>query len=555
VGHWLVVIASYLLTFLPLGVPTHRWGANLLFVSVSLTILTVYRLLPFEKRVGFFRYTYKLKGFLLWLAYHLFASILIFLTGGVGSPFWFIYLVVLIGGTLHLPDWAMIVQGCEAVALYLLTVGVLTPYFFGASVPNLAQMIVVPLAVLTSVILTYVVARDLGQEFRENKKLVSDLEGKAAEAIGKRDELNMVVSSVSDGIFVLDRERSLSFINKAAEKILEVKSDQVLGKKFDEVFAILDLENKKVSKEQLCPIKGVAEDEVILGPKDLKIVSKKHGESLIRLAATEIKEGAELNIGCIGVFQDASKEKKLEEMRLDFVSIAAHELRTPITAIRGFLSILIEEVAKKLSPQELGWLEKAFVSTSNLSSLVENLLAISRIELRTLKLDFSKSNWGEILQGVVSEFRPQAIQKGVHLQINVAEGLPKIMVDRFRIIEVVTNLLSNAIDHTKPGGSVEVSAYRQSGRVVTDVKDNGEGIPKDALPHLFTKFFRVSGVLEEGSKGTGLGLYISKAIVEMHQGKIWVESELGVGSKFSFSLPIKNVPEESKSGILAKGGL
>jgi len=550
---WVVLLSSLAITYLPLGLPVHRLGFNLLVVFVGVITLIAYRVMPFEKRTGKFRYSFRQKNFLLSLSDHLFATSAIFLTGGINSPFWFVYILTLIAGSLHLPAWSMVIEGIEAVVLYLLAVGFLVPYAFGYYEVGLtASMVVVPLVSVLAVILNYVVAKGLSQEVVENRKLVADLKEKAAEAIGERDELNTVVSSVSDGIFVLDRERNLSFINKAAKKILGVKEDQVLNKKFAEMFTILDLENKEIPQEQLFPIKGVAEDEIILGPKDLKIRPSSGKESLVRLTATEIKEGAKLGIGSICVFQDLSQEKKLEEMRLDFVSIAAHELRTPITAIRGYLSILIEEVAGKLAPEERSWLEKAFVSTSNLSSLVENLLAVSRIELRTLKLELTKCNWREILQGVVDDFKQQATQKGVNLQLKVAGGLSKIAVDRFRISEVVTNLLSNAIEHTQPGGSVEVNAYFEGDQIVTNVKDTGEGIPKDALPHLFTKFFRVSGVLEEGSKGTGLGLYISKAIVEMHQGKIWVESELGLGSKFSFSLPVKRSFVRPKTGILVK---
>ena len=119
-----------------------------------------------------------------------------------------------------------------------------------------------------------------------------------------------------------------------------------------------------------------------------------------------------------------------------------------------------------------------------------------------------------------------------------AQVIPPVMADRLRITEVVTNLVANAINYTQPGGKINVTIERQGNEIITSVKDTGVGIPKEALPKLFTKFFRVTGKLTQGSKGTGLGLYISKAIVEMHKGRIWVDSEPGRGTTFSFSLPI-----------------
>ena len=119
--------------------------------------------------------------------------------------------------------------------------------------------------------------------------------------------------------------------------------------------------------------------------------------------------------------------------------------------------------------------------------------------------------------------------------------LPEVLVDKFRISEVLSNLLANALTYTKPGGKVEVTSWPENDNVVTSIKDTGEGIPESAIPRLFTKFFLVSGVLEQGSKGTGLRLYISKSIIDMHEGKIWVKSKLGVGSTFTFSLPLSKI--------------
>ena len=156
-------------------------------------------------------------------------------------------------------------------------------------------------------------------------------------------------------------------------------------------------------------------------------------------------------------------------------------------------------------------------------------------------------DWDELVNETIVNFKDQAIQKEVKLSYKkLSSKLPKIYIDRFRMSEVISNLVGNAVNYTDPGGLVEVSVETKDKELITHVKDTGQGIPEEALPKLFTKFFRVSGVLEQGSKGTGLGLYISKAIVEMHKGRIWVKSTLGKGSTFNFAVPLAKLKGESQ---------
>jgi PAS domain S-box-containing protein len=538
---YFVAIPTYLLTFLPVGVPVHRMGITFLLVFVLIFNIVIFRIMPFEKRTGRIHYTIKQKLFLVQIADHYFGSAAILVTGGVDSPLWYIYISALIMGAMVLPAWAIIVAGATSIFLYLFTVAFLAPYFVGLYEIGLtAQMVVVPMASIFATVLTYIVAKDLNQEISRIRKLANDLKRKASELMGERNKLSTVVAFVADGVFVLDKEKRFTFVNKAALEILNLSEKDLINRKFDDVIKPTDAQtDKKIKGDQICPREAVTEDKVLFGPKELKIKVKATKEVWVKLVSSGIKEESDLDIGCICTFQDVSKERELEQMKLDFVAMAAHELRTPLTAIRGYLSLLIEGVTNKRDPEEQSMLKKAFVSTDSLASLVENLLSISRIERRSLKMEFVESDWQDFLQGVVSGFKPQADQKDIDITLSVQEPLQKISVDRFRMGEVLSNLLTNAINYSKPGSKVKVNSFARGSDIVTSVSDTGEGIPDSAIPHLFTKFFRVSGVLEQGSKGTGLGLYISKAIVEMHNGKIWVKSKLGVGSTFSFSLPIK----------------
>ncbi len=244
-------------------------------------------------------------------------------------------------------------------------------------------------------------------------------------------------------------------------------------------------------------------------------------------------------------------------METTFVSIAAHELRTPLTSIKGYLSVYLSDYGNSLNQDQKNLLSHIGIATDQLLALVENLLNVSRVERQAIAINIKPIDWQAVIAEVIDEFRERAIQKNIQLEFTGApERILTIKADKVRLTEVVSNLIANSIKYTNPGGWVKVSVEKKENEVITSVADNGRGIPKEAIPHLFTKFYRVTQGLTQGNspEGTGLGLYISKAIVELHHGKIWVESparqqpepqamaggEEGKGSVFRFSLPIES---------------
>ncbi|MCA9391824.1 HAMP domain-containing histidine kinase, partial [candidate division WWE3 bacterium] len=242
-----------------------------------------------------------------------------------------------------------------------------------------------------------------------------------------------------------------------------------------------------------------------------------------------------------------------------FVSTAAHELRTPITTIRGYLRALKEDAGSKLNEDEMQYIERGDIASLQLITLMENLLSVSRIEKGTYTLNRTETDWVKIVDECVRTFQPQAEQHGITvLWDSRAYDIPKVYADPLRINEVLNNLVSNAINYTTKGKvTITLEHDTTTNMVVTHVTDTGQGIPKDALPNMFKKFFRVAGAIEQGSKGTGLGLYIARQIVELHRGTINVESTLGKGSTFSFSLPTvdnKQVVSEDHKIILNEHG-
>ena len=374
------------------------------------------------------------------------------------------------------------------------------------------------------------------------REINEELEREKWSITAERNKLGLILSGIADGVIALDLERKIIIFSQGTEKLTGIRAKDVLGKHIDKVIKIFRPLDQQVDVSEFCPIKNrkLSRDEVIFQEQHLSIkVSTNNKEFYANVMSATIKESKIISLGCILTFHDVTAEHELEQMKVDFVSMAAHELRTPLTSITGYLYFLQEELTPTLTPEQKTYLERVVISSKQLQTLIDNLLDVSKIEKGSLTLELKKDCWEDLLTEVVASFKDYAAQKEIKLALNLPkQKLPYVWIDKFRISEVLTNLLSNAVNFTSRGGAVSITASYKKGEVVTEIEDTGTGIPEEALPKLFTKFYRVSGILSEGSKGTGLGLFISKAVVELHKGKIWVKSEFGKGSTFSFSLPI-----------------
>lgn len=234
------------------------------------------------------------------------------------------------------------------------------------------------------------------------------------------------------------------------------------------------------------------------------------------------------------------KLKQLDQLKDEFVSVASHELRTPMTAIKSFLWMALNKQGQNLNPDLKRYLDKAYISTERLINLVNDMLNISRIEGGRIALKLEMVDIVVLTGEVIEELLPKATEKGVKLEIERA-NVPNVLCDRDKIHEVLLNLMGNSLKFTPKDGKVSVAFSKDAEVVTVAVSDTGRGITKEDMPKLFTKFGRLdnSYVAVAESGGTGLGLYISKSLVEIHKGKIWVESDgVDYGAKFSFTLPI-----------------
>lgn len=353
----------------------------------------------------------------------------------------------------------------------------------------------------------------------------------------EKEKMETLLQSLSDGVFAVDKNYHVLLFNKAAQSITHLNKNLVLNKQVDEVLKFY-FKDSQVPLFEYCKQTQEIKDQMRKFGLALKVLNSQVYVSLT--AAPVMFEGQE-DSGWIVTFHDITKDRQLESMKLDFVSMAAHELRTPLTTLKGYLSMLqTEDTSSKLMDEEKLFVEKSIESSNRLNELIENLLIVSRIEEGEISLSFKQLNLNQLIVKVVDSMTTRAEGKGLKLSYQPPEKpVPPLPADASRIEEVLSNLIGNAINYTAKG-QIMVSLRQDRDQLVTSVRDSGIGIPPEAVDKLFTKFFRVKGSLVElGAKGTGLGLYISKSIIDGHGGKIWVESESGKGSTFSFSLPIK----------------
>jgi PAS domain S-box-containing protein len=327
-----------------------------------------------------------------------------------------------------------------------------------------------------------------------------------------KSKLITILSSIIDGIVAIDMSRNIVLVNKAAENMIGATQNQMVGKPLEQ-FIHLFSDTEEVLPNLYCKTNTI---------QTLNLVRGDGGKVKVNLIAAPIAEGIQTNLNCILIMHDLRAEQELEQMKFDF----------------------IDENKNKVLREELELLERSLISARQLHTLVENLLSVNKIEREQTFVSKEVVDYTPIIQKGVEDLQNQAKQKNISLALNLPrEPLPKVFADQIRITEVINNLISNAINYTNAGGKVNVSVKVMPTEVVTAVEDTGVGIPQEAIPHLFTKFFRVSNKSQQMSKGTGLGLYISKSIIDKLGGRIWVESELSQGSKFYFSLPI--VPHET----------
>jgi len=352
----------------------------------------------------------------------------------------------------------------------------------------------------------------------------------------ERGKLHSVLNSMSDGVFALDRSGRIVLFNKAACEITGRTITEVAGQLAEKVMPFRS--NGELIMTRWLALGSGAEHKVGQW-KGLELY-RADGHSLtVNVEAVVLKDDPN-GIAALVTFHDLTKSNQLEEMKIDFVALAAHELRTPLTEIKGYLDILHTE-AKGLTKTQQKFLGQAMTSASQLGDLMHNLLNVARIEHGEISYQSEVIDYRSFLMDSAENIKERGTQQDRIITITLPKQPLLILADESALKEVIDNLVSNAITHTQPGtGRIDITVTARRTSIETAITDNGSGIPNHALPHLFTRFYRVDE-LKSATRGTGLGLYICKSIMEAHGGSISVESVEGEGSTFTFILPLHTV--------------
>lgn len=342
-----------------------------------------------------------------------------------------------------------------------------------------------------------------------------------------------IVESISDGIILTDNENKILLVNRAAERILDIKEKKVLNKHVLE--SVKQKEIFKVIKQ----VKEDKEQERLEISHDFTVIDDKIAKHY-RANATPILTQEEARIGVITLIQDITKLKEVDQMKSDFVSTVSHEFRTPLTSITMAVGLLMDEVPGKINEDQKELLEAIQEDGKRLTNLVTELLDLSRIESGKVQMDLQSCEVKEVINHAVKHFDIQLKEKNIKLIKDINDNLPKVKADADKIAWVINNLVSNALRFTPTDGSgkIFVKTKETANKLLISVSDNGEGIPEEYLKTIFDKFIQVKDKNGETTGGAGLGLAISKEIIKAHGGEIWATSELGRGSSFYFTLMI-----------------
>ena len=354
--------------------------------------------------------------------------------------------------------------------------------------------------------------------------------------VKEQDKISSIINNLVDGLIVLNNENKIVMVNPKAEKMLGIKARDILNLQItDELANIPSFRN--LSKVILFPIsvshlkrsgepiinevKLFAPEEIILEVISVPILNK-DGEVY----------------GFMEIFHDTTREKTISKMKSEFISITAHQLRTPLSAIKWTLKMFLDGDIGEVSAEQKEFLERAYNINERMIKLINDLLNVSRIEEGKFLYEFSISSLEKIIQETVDLLSKQIRERNIKFSFQLPAGpLPKIRIDSAKMRIVIHNLLDNAIRYTPSGGAVTLEAKFEQNKVQIKISDSGAGIPISEQNRIFTKFYRGSNVIKMQTEGSGLGLFIVKNIIERHKGKISFESGTG-GTTFYITLPI-----------------
>lgn len=351
----------------------------------------------------------------------------------------------------------------------------------------------------------------------------------SAPSFEAQDKTRTLLNSLPDGAILLNHKQQIILVNHQAEKILGIKENKILSTKnigsfthpsYQNLYKILTLGKESGSFSQ---------EEITL---------EKPRKMVLQVMTAPIAQDKK-QLGFLKMIRDITHEKEVDTMKSELISIVSHQLRTPLSAVKWGIKMLLDGDAGEVSKEQKDILAKGYRSNERMIHLVNDLLNISRIEEGKFQYKFAASSIENLVDTTIKEFSYFLEEKQISLKYQKGEKpAPPVWMDLTKIHVVLQNLLSNAINYTPTGGEIIINLKAQDPFIEVSIKDNGMGIPENQKSSLFQRFFRADNAIRTQTEGSGLGLFIARNIIENHKGRVWAESEENKGSTFYFTLPI-----------------
>ncbi|MFA9556268.1 cell wall metabolism sensor histidine kinase WalK [Evansella sp. AB-rgal1] len=371
---------------------------------------------------------------------------------------------------------------------------------------------------------------EIGQLARAFNDLTNKLQDANATTEGEKRKLSSVLTHMTDGVIATDKQGKIILMNKRAEAMLEQKQEHVLGAELTKILNLdkfMKLEDLYKFTDPILLDFDYDEEELIL-EAHFSVIEKENGAQN----------------GLIAVLHDVTEQERIEEERRDFVANVSHELRTPLTSMKSYLEALADGAIEdpEVAPR---FIQVTQTETERMIRLVNDLLQLSKMDSKDYHMNFSAINLPQFVDQVVERFEMSTKNDSISFKHKTPNKDIFVYGDRDKLTQLLDNIVSNAVKYSPEGGFITCSLKEEKERVIVSIKDEGVGIPKENIPHVFDRFYRVDKARSRNLGGTGLGLAIAKEIVLAHGGSIWVSSDWGKGTMISFSLPYVEAVTES----------
>ncbi|NJN16743.1 MAG: PAS domain S-box protein [Oscillochloris sp.] len=417
----------------------------------------------------------------------------------------------------------------------------------------LRQMIALPLTLReTPVGVIYVFRAALNVGFSaDDRQVLQDFADQAAIAVSnarlyqsvlrEKQRLDATIEQSADGVMIIDGRWRITTFNKAMEQLTGWSREEAIGRPCAEVLGIHNSQGVNICLTD-CPLqrRPLQENPIAEG----KVTTRDGREIYVQSRyAPQRSPGGQL-LGAIANVRDVTAQKREEELQNTLLSVISHELKTPVSIIKGYAGTLLREDVTFSAEQYRDGLAVIEDEADRLARQIRDLLDVSRLAAGGMRLDPREFALAALVDEVVRSFAPQAGER-FQFELRFPDDLPPVLADYERIRQVLANLISNAIKYSPEGGTIRIGGWAESERAIVHVADQGIGIAPEEQNQIFNRFYRVDNRLRRETQGSGLGLYLVRAIIEAHGGRVWVESQVGRGARFFFTLPLghRRLPE------------